>query len=688
MDRFGLAIKVPFVTQASRSYRPPSWPPPRDWVCIEDADGNAVAHWGDPIWPLYPWAGKPLSLNFGDGPSLRNTKPIDRDNADLLRLLVTWRVWGPRGARTADSVKNNFFTHLRAIVSLCSSEGILSSDLMRFPAVMAKVPLVIASSKFDTLVSELQRVLDSRHELGFFLLDQNGLRQLVAANPGHVHRQTEYIPPRIWTYQVGRLRECLDDYVVHRQKVEDCFHFCLDAYAKNYGTLTSALTAKRNSSKTPFQDSRNLNGLRTGCQYYGHFLHTAARFGILELLGRWVGEPVAGNPRKGISLLNAYLSLVERAALAYVLNFSLMRYEEGRSLRSDCLYTEVDEKLGKIPILCGETTKTDPNSDARWPTSPSIKIAIEAATSIAGLRMLCAQENPFVAPSTEDITNPYLFHGAYEPWQASGSGPKSYSVRSCRNSYMSFYSELPKLFDVRALEITEEDLKIARAVNPDLNPDVFQVGKQWPLAWHQLRRTGAVNMFSSGIISDSTMQFQMKHLTRAMPLYYGRGHSSLSLNEEARTLLVNAQYEVMGREIAVVVSDRFVSPYGDDHKKKMIVDSAGLQEEVNMLSEEDVKRFEAAARRGTISFRTTVLGGCMSNGQCDGDCIESIADCAGGDGGAPCEHALFDRQRAANNSIVLKNIKLKITSTPPGTPRFRALEKEKRGLENYFATIN
>ena len=123
-------------------------------------------------------------------------------------------------------------------------------------------------------------------------------------------------------------------------------------------------------------------------------------------------------------------------------------------------------------------------------------------------------------------------------------------------------------------------------------------------------------MFASGLVSDSTVQLQLKHRTRAMPLCYGRGSSKLALNEEVRTLLINAQYEVMGREIAAVLSDRFVSPYGDEHKKQLVADSVGAPE-INLLSEQDAYHFEAAARRGAISFRLTVPGACMKNGNCE-----------------------------------------------------------------------
>jgi hypothetical protein len=628
-----------------------------------------------------------MTLNFGDGVRIAQTTAIDPENADILRLLVTLRAWGPNGARTAATLKNNFFTPMRAIVALCSREGILASDLMRFSLVREKLPQVIAPSNFAAVISELQRVLDARKDLEFILLDQNGLRQLVAAKPVHSTEQTEYIPPRIWTYQVNRLRECLDDYITHRQQIENCYNFCVEAYAKNFGTLAAALKADTISSRTPFRNASNRGDeSRLGCEYHNHFAYTASRFGILELLGRWVGAPKVGNSEKGITLFSSYLTLITHVGLAYLLNFSLMRQDEGRSLRADCLYIEEDEKLGKIPILCGETTKTDPDSDARWPTSPSVHVAIEAMMSVANLRMKCAQENPMVAPLATDIANPCLVDRAFEPWV--GHVSKHYSERPVGQRYSDIIRKYPKLLDVKEMEITEQDLKIARSVTPTLNLDEFQVGRPWPLAWHQLRRTGAVNMFSSGVVSDSTLQFQMKHLTRAMPLYYGRGSSSLRLNEEARVQLINAQYEVMGIEIAAVVSDRFVSPYGDEHKNKNIAESAGLQGEVNLLSEVDTRRFEAAARRGAISFRMTVLGACMSKRPCEGDCIESIADCAGGDGGAPCQDALFDRQRADKNKVMLDNVMLQINSTTPDSPRYRALEKEKRGLENYFATIN
>lgn len=117
----------------------------------------------------------------------------------------------------------------------------------------------------------------------------------------------------------------------------------------------------------------------------------------------------------------------------------------------------------------------------------------------------------------------------------------------------------------------------------------------------------------------------------------------------------------------------------------MVADLMG-EPEVNLLSEKDAWHFEAAARKGVIFFRTTVLGGCMKK-SCSGDCIESIANCSGGNGKSPCRDVLFDQQRSEQNQIRLDGIKIQLKSAQPGSPRYRTLEQEKRGLENYFGYI-
>lgn len=675
LSHFGLAINAPFIGPNARSFRPPSWPPPKDWVCIEDKEGNPVSLYGDHVWDLSPWSGKTTVINFGDGPKLNARSPvIDPANAEILRQLVTWRAWGLRAASAVKTLLC-FANQFRQIIRICSDNNILASDLWRYPKVIDQIAQRAAPSSYHVVVGELERLRDARDFLGFELLDVSGIQRLKAAQPDHTHEQTEYIPPRIWNYVVSRVAECTKDYLAHQEQIEDCFEFCVKAYAQNGAAECRVRTGY--GGRNPFLAASSKGaGSRSGRTCYGPFADTAQRFGVKEILERWVKgvESV-----ESIKAFTSYFHLVRYAALADIAAFTLMRIDEAASVRWNCLTWFDDPVFGRIPLIQAETTKTDPDDNGLWITSPSIEPAIQALQSIAKMRLSSVER-------WSEESNPALITAVLEPWGAGRKSAKQAGVKPSVASFRQVVRTYQMLFDLEELTITVDDLKIAKAVCPSLNAEQFQVGKPWPLSWHQFRRTGAVNMFASGEISDSSMQLQMKHLTRWQPLYYGRGNTALHLNDAARVLLVNAQYEAMGRQLTEVHTDRFVSPYGDKHKAKLLAPANG-GEPVNLIGEGDAKHYEKAVRMHQMNFRLTVLGGCMKNGQCDGDCVSSVADCAGGDGEAPCASVLFDRSRAMANQIRLEGIIKQLDTAPPDSPRYRSLEQEKRGLENYFAHI-
>jgi hypothetical protein len=316
------------------------------------------------------------------------------------------------------------------------------------------------------------------------------------------------------------------------------------------------------------------------------------------------------------------------------------------------------------------------NNAALWVASSSVEDAITVMQSVAKMRS---------GRSTSEVAeeNIFLINRSHEPWTGK---KKNLLLRPKIESYSVFIANNPLLFEENHLLITEEDFKIAIAVNPTLDPGIFQVGKPWNFTWHQLRRTGAVNMFSSGEISNLSLQLQLKHLSPVMTQYYGRGHTTLNLSEDVKSLIVNAQYEAMGKNLAEANTDRFISPFGEDHKKRLFSDF-GSKEPVNLIAIDKVTQYEKAARAQKISFRVTAIGACMKNGRCDGDGFSALGDCAGGDGKAPCANALFDRNRADANKTRLEMVIKQIELERLDTPRYRHLEQERRGLENYFAYI-
>ncbi|MDW3858808.1 hypothetical protein [Klebsiella pneumoniae] len=142
LSELGLGIDSPLAIPDAPNYRPPCWPPQRDWPVIIDAAGQVVSRWGDAIWRLDPWAGKRLTLNFGDGPAKKYVAAIDPANADLLRTVIGWWLYGPNGARGYRGLKTRF-DQMRRLFVLCTQEGILASELSHFPRVADRLPEVL-----------------------------------------------------------------------------------------------------------------------------------------------------------------------------------------------------------------------------------------------------------------------------------------------------------------------------------------------------------------------------------------------------------------------------------------------------------------------------------------------------------------------------------------------------------------
>lgn len=668
MSIFGLRRNNDWMDDTRKSYRPPSWPPPRDWVVSEDRDGNILSHWGDTIWNLSPWAGTTCTISFSDDVSKlrKNEYSLDGQNADLLRLIATWKIWGIKSCYSVNGFLSSFFI-LKKIIVLCSKNGVLANNLSDHPHLIDKIAELAKPGTRSKLILELHRLLDASDKIGFTLIDRNGIQRLSQLERCDEHEQTAYIPPRIWTYIVLRLSECIEDYLSHKESIEKCYNYCLEAYNENRKIVT---TSKRSASRNPFHFKKTLGQHSTdGHQFHGPFSNTIEKFHIQHLIEKWVEVP-----KSGVSILHltSYMGLVQTACAGYIASFTLQRIDEVSSLRYNCMHWEYDDHLGRILTVIGSTTKTDRDSDACWVTSPNVENAILALQSICKLRMLCKE-----SASEDEIKNPYLFTTTQIPWLTKKS--QNYATRIRLQSASSITLRYKKLLETFRLRVIPEDIDIALKITPTIsgNPK-FIVGTPWHFTWHQLRRTGAVNMLSSGIISESTLQFLMKHASRLMPLYYGQGYTKLLLNEETSSLIVRTMYETVALRIQAAIGDRFVSPLGQETKNITLI---------NLISDKDLKQLAKSAERGTVFFRETRAGACTHRGPCEYGGIESISRCAGSDGSGPCPDALYDREKVPGLTRQLKELMAEAEKIPSDHPRHKYLMTEAKGIENILNVL-
>jgi hypothetical protein len=358
-----------------------------------------------------------------------------------------------------------------------------------------------------------------------------------------------------------------------------------------------------------------------------------------------------------------------------------MRVEEAYSLRSDCLKVEKDVVTKEdIYYLQGATTKTIEDDDACWFTSPSAEVAIKAMRCVSQLRMIAACANPNAPIQEEDKINPYLILRSYEPWRRQSFHlDLAPSTRLVPQNYAEYAARNPKLFDQEELTITKSDIQIARLITPTLDPEIFEVGKVWPLAWHQLRRTGAVNMSASGIVGDSSLQYQLKHLTRAMTRYYGQGfyHLKLRPNGSVRTEYIRAMYQMLAHEFSLLQSERHFSPHGEKRTAQIL----------NLVTEKDHKSLVSAAKAGTIGYREILTGACTNPHPCPYGGIDYVAQCGGGYGRPACEHLLIDREKELQIRKLGEILTARLKNAPEGSPLNDSLQAQLRAVENTLNAI-
>lgn len=669
----GLSIQEPLVEAAAANFLPPSWPPPDDFPVVIDFQGRVISRYGDDRWNLWPWAGKQCTFNFI---GRRSETTISARNASFLRQVAGWWLWGPRAVTKASTLKTQLDA-IKPLFVVCTEAGIDADELWRYPAVIETVAKRLAPSMALNVLSYLQLLTLESEGIGFVILDEAGLAKLARTLPDTPDKeQSAYIPPRIWSYQLSRLRACIEDYERHREKVRDCYRFCIDAYAHNSGGSLAEAFVATGAHWQPFsQDPKRAGyqlGSVSGRTYYGAFHGIAERFGIADLLCCWVGVDGAS---LNIKSLSKYLNLISEAGLAFILNYSLMRIDEGAQLRANCHSVERDELGYDVHLLSGTTSKTAPDDDARWICSPTVASTVGVMAEIAAMRMETASHDPRVQIPEDQVRNPLLLCWSTEPWSGLTRNVQS---RKTPKWYASLIAEYPQLFDKSVLVITAADLAIASQMTTGLDTEQFAVGKVWPLAYHQLRRTGAVNMLASGLVSEESLQYQLKHLCVGMTRYYGQNYWKLKarLNSAAAGLWLKEAFRSLARELSDLISGDITSPHGEKRKSQIL----------NVVTEKSHRELERMAQAGKIAYRRTIFGGCTNLEPCPYGGVSNFAPCMGFDGDRPCEHVLLNRspERRVKVRKVLQSIKIRLLEANQDSPLAASLAASLEAGKRYL----
>lgn len=656
-------LRSPLITSESPLYRTVSFPPPDNWVMSVDEGGGDLSLFCDDFWDYRAFE-RSATFNY-------KRIQVSDANVQFIKQAMFLVLYHPRLFPGKIRSSTYCFHCLVKIAKVCDQQRILIIDLPKHPLVHRDISEALQGSRYKIYISFLHKLRLHGNELGFEIVDERALAYLVSRQKSWEPIQTPYIPPRIWSYQINRLNECLDDFLAHETAIENAFSWIWNAYEHN-----SIAIPKFENYQSPFSQRQLYKNRRI--LFDGNFNDFLTEYKLLDLFDKWMGT----ERTRSLARFASYLNMVRDAALLYIMNFSLQRLSEVQSLRSDCFLIEHDERLGEIAIIVGETTKTDPDDDARWVVPKTVKKAVGVATTIAELRMRYLKEN-LPASKTIKASIP-LSLAATEPWAFSLKNQyrnaEGEAVTHLR--FGPFIDTFPHVLNHQAITITEDDWKIAVSMTPNLSrKGGFEIGMPWPFATHQLRRTTNVNMFSSAMVSDSSLQWAMKHLGRNMTLYYGRNHTNLRLNSDAETAVIIESYNMIYRQLIDVVTDNV--EYIRPHERELI--SSDI---INLVDASEERQLMSLIKQGSIGCRRTLLGYCMKAGSCEYGGIESVAQCVVSDGGGICADAIFERKNAGKLEQLKIAHKKQMELLAPSDPRHKALKQEVFAIDVYINVIN
>lgn len=647
-DFLKFRAKISFITPDSLCYSVPSFPPPPDFSMSVDESGNVISYYGDDTWDFRVFRCK----------SLIHFKDYNETNKALFKKILFYVIYSSLYEGGYNSIRL-YYQYLQNIFRVCEANKINAEEVKKFPKLIEEIASKFAPSTFDQSTPFFHKLLLHKDYIGNLIYDSKSIALHSKFNPDYEDGQNAYIPPRIWTLFIKRMDEVLNDFISNQTQIEIAYSYISNGYIENYKRRPRT----RKNRLTPFQMEKPIIGLIN----YGADFNTFAKdYGIYEWIEKYSG-PAQNISKYSLRQFQGVINNTVTACYMYVLYYSIMRKQEVESLMEDCLNFETDEKLGQIPIITGETTKTDPDSDARWIVSKRVEKAVTVA------KTLLKWKNKFVK-NNGDLNQP-LFQ-RLDVWDENSRNNEKRKIKSAD----SLMERSPKFFNISQFVITKEDYSLALAMTPSLiREEWFKVGGVWSFGFHQFRRTLAV-MFAVNNVSSSTRQFQMKHGTREQQFHYMNNYTKLRVNDISSQLVINEFYNEMAKNLHEIVDE-------DSEKKSPYSKTPGSIEIVNLLHNSDIQKLTTASKEGKIKFRKNLLGGCMNQEECEYGGVESITHCTSGSHGNMCSDLIIDSSKHPEFIGDIEDAKRKLKLAPEGSPLSNAIKAELLGYEKVVKFI-
>lgn len=595
--------------------------PGADFVLSRNLDGEVISRYGHHQWDFAPYCRPTQKARYINFPIAVNEQTAECV-ADLkwLTFVILYHRKGRRRGAVTTLVK--YFRFLLVAydfaigyqISLCG----LFANKKTVKAFHATLPSYLKKALVGALRS-YSKITEK--ELGFrsISLTKGDLRWLKNKSESNISiKQTSVIPERIYACCAQELTARVEDFNSNSELLTEFVYSCIGncSYAKSITT-------------------QKQNGLRAG-SYQPDFKSAACIHGVESYFSR--------HGIKSLSGLCHHLLVTQFRCKTLVHMYSGMRDEEVLSTKYDCVQTVTVKRL-QVLRLIGVTTKLEKGEErtTNWITCPEVLPAIKAARCIC---KLIADAN-HISPEGMNL----FITPTHLPFSQRHQGTAKLTQFNFVLSNLKHHIFNDEVFHWESFTITHEDHKFLKRLDFSRNWDAetnFQVGKTWPFASHQFRRSLAVYSLSSRIVSLMSLRRQLKHISTAMTLYYVKGNlhgiELFGLNDSFKEEILALRETVSALDyINLAFCPQQLKGTHGKHLEQHI---KPLSEDAIMIfRDETVKR----ANRGEFRFKNTHMGGCVSPVPCGKPLLAPLTSCL------KCAKSVIDPDAVAETIEVTKS---------------------------------
>ncbi|MBL4909901.1 MAG: hypothetical protein JKX78_07755 [Alteromonadaceae bacterium] len=598
---------------------------PDDFVLCRDLEGMSTAIFKEDTWDYNPYrlsATKLTKWHFsklllGKNPAAERAIIIELKY--LLFCMMYFCESGYTGTRSS-SVMFSYFTVLRQAARFCLDLELTTHGNLTLKHLFTNKPFLAAfvrNKKGITFNKRMSAIINDFNFLGEKIIGFTVVnREDVDLNETD-SQQTVIIPQRIYMSLMNNLENDIDFIYENSDGLEEMLPKFKDRY---YGVSHG-----------------RQKGLAVGGRKY--YRETMSQAIVSHGLSKLLKDNYKVTKKNNLTLA---LSKIQFIAKQVIHLYTGMRHQEVNRLPYECVYTEtiteatVDEK-GKIvdealavELLSTTTKFTGYKESASWYAPKcvlkAIKILQRIARGMAGFYNVAYETIPLLVSTSELRT---LMDGK----------PEVTNFNTSKHS--------PHWLSL--LTITGIDLIDLRASDEDrdfLSDKKFQVGNSWPLASHQFRRSLAFYASNSGFVSLPTLKAQFKHLSLEMARYYRRNFEQIKtifgyFDKEKGEYILPDDHMIFEYQLGIpgnVANQILIDVLGADNhiygktgryierQKEQLKDNEILIQEVR-------KETEKRVAKGELSYRDTLLGGCIKVGACEDEMLGDFTSCLGCKGG-------------------------------------------------------